>query len=129
MTPTGKNEKGYHKLVAWQAAHQLALAVYRATESFPRAEMFGLMSQMRRAAVSVAANIVEGQARRGDKEFLRFLIIANGSLAELEYYFEVVRDLGFLSAETYEQLDEMRFRVGYLLHGLIESKGQSHSAP
>ena len=122
MTPSSRNKKGYHQLVVWQAAHELALAVYRATEDFPRTEAFGLTSQLRRAAVSVAANIVEGQARRGDKEFSRFLAIANGSLAELEYHLELALDLGYLSTEKYESLDGLRFRVGYLLHGFMESK-------
>jgi four helix bundle protein len=76
---------------------------------------------MRRAAVSVAANIVEGQARKGKAEFAHFLSIANGSLTEVEYYFEVARDLGFLQPEVYDRLEVIRYRVGYLLHGLAQS--------
>ena len=121
MTPSSRQEKGYHRLVAWQEAHRLALAVYKATDKFPRAELFGLTSQMRRAVVSTAANIAEGQARRTKNEFVHFLYIANGSLVELEYYLELGRDLGLLSAETYDELESIRFRVGYVLHGLIAS--------
>ncbi len=140
MTSAGatRREKGYHRLETWKEAHRLVLAVYSVTATFPRAEVFGLTTQMRRAAVSVAANIVEGQAREGNKEFLRFLTIANGSLAELEYHLELARDLQFLTQEQYEGLDNVRHRVGYLLHGFMEvlsrqgdqsqSKGSSQPA-
>jgi four helix bundle protein len=114
-------DKGYHKLIAWQEAHRLTLAVYKATEAFPRTELFGLTSEMRRAAVSVAANIVEGQARRSSNEFALFLDIANGSLVELEYYLELARDLGLLLAEPYDAVESIRLRVRYILHGLRAS--------
>jgi four helix bundle protein len=112
-------EKGYKKLKVYQEAHALVIAVYRATDNFPKSEMFGLSSQMRRAAVSIPANIIEGQARAGKKEFKRFLDIANGSLAELEYYLELIFALGYVSEEKYMSLEERRIATGNLLGGLI----------
>jgi four helix bundle protein len=120
-TQSAVQDKGYHHLLAWQEAHRLVLAVYSATESFPRNELFGLTSQMRRAAVSVAANIVEGQARKSKAEFAHFLSIANGSLTEVEYYCEVARDLGFLQPDGYDKLEAIRYRAGYLVHGLAQA--------
>ena len=116
---TQSDRKGYHRLVVWREAHKLVLAVYKATEVFPRTEVFGLTSQMRRSAASVATNIVEGQARGTDAELARFLSIANGSLAELEYQLELSRDLQLLCAETYASLEENRAHVGYLLHKFL----------
>ena len=80
------SNKGYKRLKVWQESHELVLKVYKVTKKFPREEFFGLTSQMRRAVVSVAANIVEGQVRNTSKSFLQFLNIANGSLVEVEYY-------------------------------------------
>ena len=86
----------YRKLEAWRRAHQLALAVYRQTEPFPRAERYGLTSQLRDAASSVPANIAEGYGRGTDPELARFCRISLGSLNELEYYLLLARDLGLL---------------------------------
>lgn len=114
------NEKGYKKLKVYHETHLLVKLVYQATGTFPRSEVFGLVSQMRRAAVSVAANIIEGQARASKKEFKQFLFIANGSLAELEYYFELSLDLGYISTSEYEGLEDQRSNAGRLLGGLIK---------
>ncbi len=124
-TERKEHKKGYHRLVVWQEAHRPVLAIYKETQGFPRTELFGLISQMRRSAASVSTNIVEGQARRGDKEFLRFLSMANGSLAELEYQLELARDLSLLLPEKYDELDDLRFRVGYLLHGLMQQLSET----
>ncbi|KKW47903.1 MAG: S23 ribosomal [Parcubacteria group bacterium GW2011_GWA1_59_11] len=113
-------EKGYKKLRVYAEAHKLTIAVYQITENFPKSEVFGLTSQMRRAAVSVVANILEGQARSGKKEFKQFLFVANGSLVELEYYFELARDLGYISAAEYGHLEMQRRTTGSLLGGLIK---------
>ena len=113
--------KGYKKLRVYDVSHELVKAAYQATTTFPRSEIFGLVSQMRRAAVSVVANILEGQARSSKKEFRQFLFIANGSLVELEYYFELARDLGYLSESQYSELDNKRLQVGSLLGGFIKS--------
>lgn len=112
--------KGYKKLRVYEEAHKLVKGVYLVTEKFPKSELFGLVSQIRRAAVSVVANILEGQARSSRKEFRQFLNIANGSLVELEYYLELTLDLKYLSEEKYLELENQRHSVGLLLGGLIK---------
>jgi four helix bundle protein len=78
--------RDYHKLKVFQAAHELVKKIYKITKGFPKEELFGLISQMRRAAVSIPANIAEGSARKGKKEYIQFLFNALGSASELEYY-------------------------------------------
>ena len=87
--------KTFEDLVVWQKAHQFVLAVYRLTRTFPRSENYGLSSQFRRAAVSIAANIAEGFRKRGKADKLRFLNIAQGSLEESRYYLILARDLDY----------------------------------
>jgi four helix bundle protein len=87
--------KRFEDLVVWQKAHQFVLAVYRLTRSFPKSEIYGLSSQFRRAAVSIAANIAEGFRKRGNADNLRFLNIAQGSLEESRYYLILTLDLGY----------------------------------
>lgn len=113
---------GYKKLHVWQEAHALVLMVYKETKRFPRDELFGLTSQLRRSVVSVAANIIEGQARSSRKEFLQFLYVANGSLVETEYYIELAKDLHYIEEKDFLLLQEKRIIVGNLLRGLIRSK-------
>lgn len=113
--------KGFRKLKVWNEAHKLTLLVYRFTDKFPRQELFGLTPQLRRAVVSIAANIVEGHVKHSKKEFLHHLDFANGSLVEVEYYFELARDLKYISQEEYEILENQRIIVGNLLHGFIKS--------
>jgi four helix bundle protein len=96
--------RDYTKIKAWQLADQLALSAYKATKKFPKSEVWGLTSQMRRAAVSVAANIVEGSARKNRNEYLQFLYIAISSLAELSYYIRFTKELEYLDTKTYEEL-------------------------
>jgi four helix bundle protein len=96
--------RDYTKIKAWQFADELALLVYKATKEFPKSEIWGLTSQMRRAAVSVPANIVEGSARKNRKEYLQFLYIAISSLTELSYYIRFTRELEYLDGSTYEEL-------------------------
>jgi four helix bundle protein len=91
------------------------------TLNFPKEEMFGLTSQLRRAAVSVAANIVEGQAQNTKLQYLQFLNHSNGSLAEVEYYIELAQDLGYLTADMYEKLENQRREIGFLLYQLMNS--------
>jgi len=85
----------FEDLVVWQKAHQFVLSVYRLTKVFPKEEVYGLSSQFRRAAVSIAANIAEGFKKRGKADKLRFLNIAQGSLSECYYYLLLTRDLGY----------------------------------
>ena len=88
--------QAFRELRVWREAHALVLAVYRETEGMPASERYGITSQLRRAAVSVATNIVEGTKRRGDREFARFVNIAEGWCAEAAYLLTVARDLGYL---------------------------------
>jgi four helix bundle protein len=111
----------YEKLRAWQEAHKLVLSVYRATESWPTREMYGLTSQARRAAFSIAVNITEGVARRGQREFRRFLDLGLGSTSELSYILRVARDLGMLSPSDWDRLEGQRDLAGKLLWRLYES--------
>lgn len=90
-----KAAKSFEDLIVWQKAHQLTLSIYGMTKSFPREEIFGLSSQMRRAAVSVPSNIAEGFQRSGTKDKIRFFNIAQGSLEELRYQLILTRDLQF----------------------------------
>lgn len=115
------NNKKYYKLRVWQAAHRFALNIYQATKTFPKEELFGLISQIRRSALSVPTNIVEGQASHSRKDFLNFLNISNRSLAETEYLLEFSRDLKYLNHNDYIKLDSGRDKVGRLLFSLIKS--------
>jgi len=94
----------FRDLVVWQESHDLTLRIYRATGAFPREELYGLTSQMRRAASSVPSNIVEGSART-DGEFRHALQISLGSATELEYQLLLAKDLGYLPAQEYTELD------------------------
>ena len=111
----------YERLEAWQAAHRFVLLVYHTTRGFPSEERFGLSSQLRRAAFSVAANIVEGSAKKGPREFRRFLDIAVGSVAEIRYTLRLVKDLELITAEQFNDLETERDSVGRLTWGLYAS--------
>lgn len=96
--------KDFRKLDVWRKAHQLTLAVYKATTTFPKEELYGLTSQIRRASVSIPANIAEGCGRGSDAELGHFLQVAMGSASELEYHLLLAHDLNFLKTSDYEQL-------------------------
>ena len=113
--------EGFRSLTTWQKAYDLALEVYKITEKFPKQEQYGLSSQFRRAVVSINANIAEGYERQHRKEYLQFLMVAKGSLGEVETYILFSKDLGYLSTEQYKQIDDKRQEVGRLLRGLIKS--------
>lgn len=104
----------------WEKAHQLTLAIYQHTESFPSEEQYGLTSQIRRAGSSVAANLAEGCGRGSDADFARFVQNAIGSASELDYHLLLARDLGYLSAEVYDTCKEQVDRVLRMLHGLLK---------
>lgn len=100
--------KSFHDLIVWQKAHAYVLAVYRLSEGFPASERYGITSQLRRASVSIAANIVEGFRKRGPADKLRFFNIAQGSADESLYYLVLVRDLEFADTGPLQrQLDEV----------------------
>lgn len=105
----------YKDLKAWQKADEFAFEVYRITKVFPKDEVYGLTSQLRRAALSVPTNIVEGYARKGDKELGRFVSIAVGSLAETEYLLDFSKRLGYLSEQEFAAIESLRNQVGKLL--------------
>ncbi|MBM3151791.1 MAG: four helix bundle protein [Chloroflexi bacterium] len=114
-------------LQVWQEAHQLVLRVYEITRKFPSDERFGLVSQIRRAALSIPANIAEGFKRRGLQDKIRFYNTAEGSLEELKYFFIVSKDLGYINSTT-DKLTRADM-VGRLLNGLIASTERRKHAP
>ena len=113
--------RDHKKLKAFELADRLTLLTYECTRQFPKEELFGLTSQMRRAAVSAPSNIVEGAARQSEQEFVRFLEIAYGSLRELEYQISLASRLGFLDGEASTKLQELSTESTKVLNGLIRS--------
>ncbi len=111
--------RDFRQLLVWQKAHRLALASYAATAKFPREEQYGLTSQIRRCAASVAANIAEGCGKDGNPEFHRFLQVSSGSASELEYHFLLSRDLSILSVAEHRKLEIMVDEVRRMLASLI----------
>jgi four helix bundle protein len=109
----------YKELTAWQRSMDLVREVYRSTRSFPREELFGLSSQMRRAAVSVPSNIAEGKGRYSRKELIQFLYKARGSLMELETQIIIARDLDYLNEGAGQTLSTRTLEVTRILNGLI----------
>jgi four helix bundle protein len=118
------DEKGFKKLIVWQKAYNFVVSVYKYSQKFPSSERYGLTSQIRRAAVSIAANIAEGSERQHKKEFIQFLSIARGSLAEVETYLMLAKDLGYLDEGAFLDSEEQRKEVGRLLRGLYKSLTQ-----
>jgi four helix bundle protein len=113
--------KDFRQLKVWEKSHRLALAVYKATKSFPKEELYGLTSQIRRASMSVPTNIAEGCGRNTDAEFARFLQIAMGSASETEYQLILAHDLEFLSQEVYEKLHTDVEEVKQMLASLLKT--------
>ena len=114
------NIRSFQDLQVWQKGHSLVLEVYRKTKDFPGEERFGLVSQIRRSAASVCANIAEG-GKKSTKEFLRFLEIADGSLEETKYHLILSRDLGYIDLESYGNLENLCNEIGRMLNALIRS--------
>ena len=112
--------KDFKDLKVWMKAHHLAVEVYRATRSFPREELYGLTSQLRRSATSIGANIAEGCGRRSDGEFTRFLQIARGSASELEFELLLARDLGLIAGSFYDGLEKEVVEVERMLTALVQ---------
>ena len=111
----------FSDLTVWQRAHELTLETYRSTEKFPRSEQFGIVSQLRRSAASVAANLAEGFGRRTTKELLRCLQISRGELEETRYFFILSRDLGYISTVAFETMNGRCDSVGQLINALGRS--------
>ncbi len=111
--------KDFRDLQVWQKAHQLTLDVYQATNKFPREEVYGLTSQIRRASASIAANIAEGCGRKGDAELARFLHYALGSASELDYHLLLAHDLHFLDEKAYQKVSASVVEVKKMLSTFI----------
>ena len=110
----------FKNLKVWAKSHQLTLHVYRSTQGFPKEELFGLVSQIRRSASSIGANIAEGVGRKSDGELTRFLHIARGSASELEYHLLLAKDLEFLPKEKFNDLMRITEEVQRMLTALIQ---------
>jgi four helix bundle protein len=113
--------KNFKELVVWQKSHQMTLEICSVTRGFPREELYGLTSQLRRASASIGANIAEGSGRRSNNEICRFLQIARGSASEAEYHLLLARDLKLLSEESFRYLSCQADEVQRMLTGLIQS--------
>ena len=120
-TKTITSSKPYERFKAWEACHQLVQNVFRLTGKWPRDERYGLAAQARRAAVSAAANICEGSARRGSKEFPRFLDLSLGSLAELAYLLRLGADLKYSDPEEHTEIEILRDHASRLTWGLYSA--------
>ena len=112
--------KDFRSLKVWEKAHELTLAIYEATREFPKHEIYGVTSQIQRAAVSVPTNIAEGCGKDSDAELKRYFLIAMGSSSELEYLLLLARDLGYLPAESYQTLQSKLIEVRKMLNAFIQ---------
>ena len=116
-----KKIQSHRDLIAYQKAYQLTLDVYQATRQFPGSELYGMVSQMRRSAVSIPCNIAEGYERGHRKEYVHFLRIARGSCSELETLLSLSKDIGYLGSQEYEMLNGLQDEAARLLRRLITS--------
>ncbi len=121
--------RDYTKIEAWKLADDLTVAVYQHTQSFPREELYGLTSQLRRAASSVPANIVEGSARESQRDYLHFLHIARASLAEAQYFLHLAKRLGYLNEVDATLLHQQTKQVFACLHGLTQAVARQAQPP
>lgn len=112
--------KDYKKIKTWGKSHIFTLKIYRTSSDFPKIEQLGITAQIRRAAVSIPANIVEGANRRSDKEFVSFLSISFGSASEVRYYLELCKDLNYIDYDNWKGLDADINEIQKLLSGLIK---------
>jgi len=113
--------QSFRDLTVWQTSIQLTVSIYRLTQGFPREEIYGLSSQMRRSAVSVASNIAEGQGRLTTGEFRQFLGIARGSNFELQTQLEIARALGFENSKSIDEAEGLSHEVGKMIYAMLES--------
>jgi four helix bundle protein len=113
--------KDYRELKVWRKAHELTLAIYRISANFPRAELYGLTSQLRRSCSSISANLAEGCGRNGDAELARFCSIAMGSASELDYHLLLANDLNLIDPKNYGVLAQQTSEVKRMLTGLYQT--------
>jgi len=111
----------FRDLVVWQKSITMAVSVYKLTQGFPREELYGLTSQMRRATVSVASNIAEGHGRLSTGEYRQFLGVARGSNFELQTQLEIARALGVGNSKSLDEADGLSHEIGKMIHGILES--------
>lgn len=123
-----KKISDFKDLLVWQEGHKLVLDIYQKSKNFPKDEIYGLTSQMKRAAVSVTSNIAEGFGRQGMKEKIQFYYLSHGSLIELKNQIEVAKDVGYLDAKSYADLTVKSDKTHQLLQGLI-TKSKSFLNP
>ena len=119
-----RNKYYYKKLKVWQKAMKLVIHVYKATKNFPKHEQYGLISQMRRSVISIPSNIAEGQGRNSDKEIVRFLDIARGSIYELDTQIEISRQLNYMNPKDFNTIFNLLDETSRMLTGLRKSKSQ-----
>jgi len=112
--------KDFKELKVWAKAHELTVAIYSLTRTFPKDEIYGLTSQVRRSAASIGTNIAEGCGRRSDGEFCRFLQIARGSASETEYHLLLAKDLRFISESEYHSTEQQILEVQRMLTSLVQ---------
>ena len=117
--------KSFKDLIVWQKSRDLAVAVYKLTERFPKSELYGLTSQMRRAAVSVTSNIAEGFSRNTLKDKRQFYVMAQGSLTELQNQLIIAKDIGYFNKEKFNEIAQQTITVHKLITGLRKSNIQS----
>lgn len=118
---SGSAIRSFRDLKVWQKSIQLTVAIYRVTQGFPREELYGLTSQIRRSSVSIPSNIAEGQGRLNTAEFRQFLGIARGSNCELQTQLEIARELGFSDPQQIESAENLSHEVGKMLFAIIGS--------
>ncbi|HVV73370.1 MAG TPA: four helix bundle protein, partial [Verrucomicrobiae bacterium] len=129
LKPVSLAMRDYTKIAAWKASDDLTVAIYEKTKDFPREELYGLTSQIRRASLSVPANIAEGASRNSRKDYLHFLYIARGSLSETHYFIHLAHRLRYLTADTAADLQQ-RVRITFgRLHGLIRAVNADSDFP
>lgn len=119
----------FRKLLVWQKGHQLNLKLYQATAAFPKSELFGLASQIRRAATSITANLAEGCGRGTDADFARFVQIAMGSASEVESHLELAKDPRFVSEADHRVVADQLIEVKRMLSGLLSTLSARRSSP
>ncbi len=112
--------KDFRSLKVWEKSHELTLKIYKATDGFPKHELYGVTSQIRRAAVSVPTNIAEGSGKDSDGELKRFFLIAMGSASELEYLLILARDLNYLTDEAYQEMQTQLIEIRKMLNAFIQ---------
>ena len=113
--------RNYKNIKAFQLADDLVVEIYKVTQQFPKEEIYGLTSQLRRAAVSVPSNIAEGASRQHQKDYLQFLYVARASLAETEYLLHLATKLGYLGNDLFTRVEERKQEVAKTLFGLLEA--------